>query len=157
MADKAQENHPQAAAVALLEPGTREWRVELARQAWGFFQFPHVPDVAALIQKPGKPGEYSPWSVADFMNFVQKIGLQGGTVTAVTRILGAMERAGLLLTSGWDSRMPMFGQLYVSQGLESVQVQGDLWLFEVLGADLIIDSYNPVTVRISRGGHQGSG
>ncbi len=36
-------------------------------------------------------------------------------------------------------------------------MKGDLWLSEALGVDLITESYNPATLRISRKGHEGSG
>lgn len=48
---------------------------------------------------------------------------------------------------GW----PMQGQLYISQGVRSAQAAGHLWLSEVLGAELIIESYNAVTFLIGAG------
>ncbi|CAM5742422.1 hypothetical protein MAUB1S_01518 [Mycolicibacterium aubagnense] len=62
-----------------------------------------------------------------------------------------MERAGLLLNAGWDSRKPLLGQQYVAQGTLSAQREGTLWLSEVLGPELIIEAYKAVTVMITGG------
>jgi hypothetical protein len=66
-----------------------------------------------------------------------------------------MQRAALLLPAGWDQRMigyPQAGQLYVSQGGPTPRAyEGNLWLSEVIGAELVIESYNAVTVLIGGG------
>ena len=88
------------------------------------------------------------WNVADFNKYLGKIGLSGD-LGQVTRILSAMERAGLILSAGWQGQLPIMGQQYLSQGFTSPQSEGNLWLSEVLGAELIIPSYNLVTVLLA--------
>ncbi|WP_235674592.1 S1 family peptidase [Mycolicibacterium pulveris] len=76
------------------------------------------------------------------------------------RILAEMARHGILLPCGWRADMvgvPMQGQLYVTQGSRSPQTKGNLWLSEILGPELIIRSYNAVTVQISGGEGKPSG
>jgi S1-C subfamily serine protease len=71
-----------------------------------------------------------------------------------------MEAAGLLMRAGWRADMvglPMQGQLYISQGVQSAQIQGNLWLSEVIGPELVIESYKAVTVQVSGGEGKPSG
>jgi hypothetical protein len=89
--------------------------------------------------------------VSDFIKYVQAIGFAPGSATAIPRILSAMERVGLLMSAGWTPNYPMLGQQYITQGVLSQQNQGNLWLSEVLGPDLVIESYKAVTVQISGG------
>jgi S1-C subfamily serine protease len=125
-----------------------EWRVLVANWAFRFFSLIHDPEMAKLIGKSIDPTMTDFWCVADFTNYLGKIGLSGG-LGQVTRILSAMERAGLLLRAGWHLQIPIMGQQYVSQGFTSPQLEGNLWLSEVLGAELIIPSYNAVTVLLA--------
>lgn len=120
----------------------------VATRAWRFFRFPHDPEIAASLGKAQESGTYTPWMVADFMRYLGASGIPRPHVTPVTRLLGSMERVGLLLPTGWDATGHMFGQCYISQGVRSVQTQGHLWLSQVLGAELIIESYRAVTLRL---------
>ncbi len=61
-----------------------------------------------------------------------------------------MERVGFLLPCGEAPNMPFMAQRYMTQGGASPgQVGGYLWLSEIFGAELIIPSYNAVTVQIA--------
>lgn len=125
-----------------------EWRLLVAQWAYGFFHPFHDPQTARIIGKTLRPKTIELWCVADFSSYLSKRGLSGNA-TELIRILGAMERAGLLMAAGWHPRLPLMGQQYVSQGFDSPQREGNLWLSEVLGAEIIIPSYNAVTVLIA--------
>jgi S1-C subfamily serine protease len=107
--------------------------------------------IAKLIDKPYYGGAFDAWNVGDFAKYIQKIGMQPGEATSISRVLAAMESAGLLMPAGWDEENPLLGQRYIAQGVLSAQKDGYLWLSEVLGADLIIEAYRAVTVQISGG------
>ncbi|MBL7660951.1 serine protease, partial [Escherichia coli] len=78
---------------------------------------------------------FEPWSVADFSRYLSTLGLPAaGDAVTLHRILSSMERAGLLLPLGWDPRLPVMGQKYISQGaISKGQRGGNLWLSEVFG------------------------
>ncbi|CAJ1494229.1 serine protease [[Mycobacterium] kokjensenii] len=133
-----------------------------------FFGLVHNPAMAAAIGKPepsptdpaGGPPKtvpLEPWSVADFSKYLHSLGLPAaGEAVTLHRLLSAMERAGLLLPFGWNPQMPIMGQQYISQGgASNGQLGGNLWLSEVFGAELIIPSYNAVTVQLT--GHDVEG
>ena len=104
-----------------------------------------------------QPNTFDPWSVTDFSQYLRTLDLpDAGKVGALTGLLGAMERAGLLISAGWHANLPIMGQRYISQGTVSKgQREGNLWLSEVLGAGLIIPSYNAVTLQLA--GHDADG
>lgn len=134
-----------------------------------FFNLVHDPEMAVAIGKPvapdAKPSDgsppntvpFEPWSVADFSRYLHVQGLPAaGEAVTLHRILSAMERAGLLLPLAWDPRLPIMGQQYLSQGgVSRGQAGGNLWLAEVFGAQLIIPSYNAVTIQLA--GHDEDG
>lgn len=160
---------PRQITAADLEAGTQAWRVNVAMWAHRFFRLVHDPEVAAAIGKSEPPDvelpdgsppntvPFEPWSVADFSRYLHSLGLPGaGDVAALTRLLGAMERAGLLLPLGWHQHLPIMGEQYITQGgVSKGQRGGNLWLSEVFGASLIIPSYNAVTIRLA--GHDEDG
>jgi S1-C subfamily serine protease len=149
----AEPNETNAPAVVDLEPGSLAWRITVATLAHRFFAVIHDANIAQLINQPADAGTASAWPVAYFTLYLQKVGLPASGAMAVDRILNSMERAGLLLRAGWRpdmGGMPMFGQLYISQGTQSAQTQGNLWLSDVLGPELIIESYKLVTVHLTR-------
>lgn len=128
----------------------------IANWAFRFFSLNQDPEIAKLIGKTIKPKVIDYWCVSDFTKYLGKIGLSGD-LGQLTRILKAMERAGLLLAAGWDRMQPIFfGQQYVTQGFTSPQLEGNLWLSEVLGAELIIPSYNAVTVLLAGNDPEGN-
>jgi hypothetical protein len=129
------------------------WRLQIATLAHRkFFNiFGQDQQTADLIGKPHVDGTFNPYNVNDFIKYVQAIGYAPGSATAIPRILSAMDRAGLLMSAAWTQNYPMLGQQYITQGVISQQNQGNLWLSEVLGPDLIIESYKAVTVQISGG------
>jgi hypothetical protein len=143
--------------------------VNVAVWAYKFFSLLHDPDVAAAIGKPEPPLPqvpdpdprnavlFEPWSVLDFSRYLHSLGLPGsGNVAVLTRLLGAMESAGLLLPLGWHQQLPIMGQQYITLGAVSKgQIGGNLWLSAVFGASLIIPSYNAVTIRLA--GHDEDG
>jgi hypothetical protein len=155
---------PQQLTAADLEPGSLDWRVQVAIGAHGFFKMPHDPDIAAAIGKteppvpapspgPGPaihPTPFETWSVADFSRYLHTKGLRGaGNIVALTQITRAMERVGFLLPCG-PATLALMGERYLTQGGASPgQVGGCLWLSEIFGAELIIPSYSAVTVQIS--------
>ncbi|WP_156297557.1 S1 family peptidase [Mycobacterium paragordonae] len=137
-----------------------------------FFNLVHDPEIAAAIGKaeppPADPTNrpkgalpktvpFDPWSVADFSKWLHTLGLPAaGQPATLNRILGAMERAGLLLPLGWSPQLPIMGQQYITQGGASKgQLGGNLWLAEIFGAELIIPSYHAVTVQLA--GHDDDG
>lgn len=165
--NKEGESRPQHTP-ASLKPGTSAWRVNVAMYAHQFFALIHNPAIAAAIGKlepppadpnsgPPKTVPFEPWSVADFSKYLHSLGLPAaGEAVTLHRLLSAMERAGLLLPLGWNPQMPIMGQQYISQGGASKgQLGGNLWLSEVFGAELIIPSYNAVTVQLT--GHDDEG
>ncbi|CFK19675.1 membrane-associated serine protease [Mycobacterium tuberculosis] len=167
-ADGAESTCPRQLTAADLKPGTPAWRVNVAMCAHQFFGLVHNPVVAAAIGKPEPPPvdsdiglpttvPFEPWSVADFSRYLSTLGLPAaGDAVTLHRILSSMERAGLLLPLGWDPRLPVMGQKYISQGaISKGQRGGNLWLSEVFGAELIIPSYNAVTVQLA--GHDDAG
>ncbi|CLN62350.1 membrane-associated serine protease [Mycobacterium tuberculosis] len=167
-ADGAESTWPRQLTAADLKPGTPAWRVNVAMCAHQFFGLVHNPVVAAAIGKPEPPPvdsdiglpttvPFEPWSVADFSRYLSTLGLPAaGDAVTLHRILSSMERAGLLLPLGWDPRLPVMGQKYISQGaISKGQRGGNLWLSEVFGAELIIPSYNAVTVQLA--GHDDAG
>lgn len=172
---------PQAPTVADLKPGTDTWRVWVAMCAHQFFSVVHDPDVAKAIGKsvpakadakgndppetdaqgdrprPPKTLPFDPWSVYDFSRYLAARGLRNANnAIELTKLLGSLERAGLLWRVGQDARLPVMGERYVTAGgVSKGQVGGILWLTPVFGASLIIDSYNAVTLLLA--GHDGDG
>jgi hypothetical protein len=142
---------PAEPTAAVPEPGTLGWRVMVAIWAHMFFNPVRYAEFAAAIGRTVKPNTFGVFSVSDFSKYLQTLGLpEGGNVAELTRICGAIERAGFLVAMGWQSNMPIMGQQYMAQGGASPgQLGGSLWLSEVFGAELIIPSYNGVTVQIS--------
>jgi S1-C subfamily serine protease len=135
-------------------PGSLGWKILVASAAFRFFGLIHEPEICEVIGQPDQAGKAGAWPVAYFSKYLQARGLAGGGLRAMLRILLAMEEAGFLLRAGWDSRMhgvPVQGQLYIAQGMTSVQMKGNLWLSEVIGPELVIQSYNVVTVQLSGG------
>lgn len=175
MADTGSESASDASIEALtatagIEPGSIAWRLFVARYAYQFFGLIHDPEMAAAIGKPesapARPSDGSPpktakfdaWSVLDFSRYLDTIGMPGaGAISPLTRLLGAMERAGLLLQIGSDPRLPIMGTKYITDGnaVSKGQRGGQLWLAGLFGAELIIPSYNAVTVQLS--GHNDDG
>nr|WP_237082125.1 serine protease [Mycobacteroides abscessus] len=139
-----------------LEPGTLGWQVQVAMGAHAFFKWPHDAEAAAALGKNAKSDDY--WSAMDFARYLHLQGLRdAGNVMALTKLLGAMERAGYLLMAGVDHRMPFLGHTYLTQGGASPgQVGGSLWLSELFGAALIIPSYNAVTFQIAGRDREGN-
>ncbi|MBI3225932.1 MAG: trypsin-like peptidase domain-containing protein [Mycolicibacterium cosmeticum] len=142
-------------------PGSLGWQLIVAGFAHRFFD-PFGPQRAKFAKSVGEPLTDTPfegWAAGVFLRLLQQMGIQPGSATSVTRLLAAMERAGLLLSAGWDARFPVLGQRYVSQGVLSHQRQGYLWLAEAIGPELIINAFRSVTVQISatESPHWGSG
>jgi hypothetical protein len=137
------------------------WQLIVAASAHRFFN-PLHPERAAFAAAIGRrftDDAFEAWTANDFAKYVQTTDLAPGDASAITRILASMERAGLLMSAGWDTTLPLLGQQYISQGSLSAQMRGYLWLSEVIGPDLIIEAYRNVTVQISAldSPHWGSG
>ncbi|SKR67550.1 peptidase Do [Mycobacteroides abscessus subsp. abscessus] len=147
--------------LAALVPKSLGWRLVVAGFAHSFFDPLGAGRAsnAALIGKPFTDEPFEGWTVHDFVNYIQIKGLQPGDATATSRLLAAMERAGLLIAAGWDTALPLLGQRYVSQGVLSAQKQGYMWLAEALGPEFVIEAFKPVTVQITAedSPHWGSG
>lgn len=153
-----------AATIVDLKEGSPAWRVNVAMYAHQFFGIVHDPEVAAAIGKsipatdgPPKTLPFDPWSVYDFSRYLGTLGLPGANNAVVlTQLLGEMERAGLLWLVGREPRLPIMAERYVAPGrISKWQSRGNLWLSPVFGADLIIPSYNAVTIRLA--GHDDDG
>lgn len=149
-------DNPDPPAAPDLEPGSLAWRITVATLAHRFFGLIHDAETAKLINQPADAGKAGAWPLAYFTLYLQKRGITVGDATALARILNEMERTGLLMRAGWWANpamlgVPMQGQLYVSQGVVSAQTAGHLWLSEVLGIELVIESYNAVTYLIGGG------
>jgi S1-C subfamily serine protease len=143
-----------------LVPGRLGWKVTVATLAHRFFSLIHDSYTAGLISQPQDANKAGAWPVAYFNLYLQKIGVNTGGATDLGQMFAAMEHAGLLMRAGWRADMvgvPMHGQLYISQGVTSAQIQGSLWLSEVIGPELVIESYKAVTVQISGGEGRPSG
>jgi hypothetical protein len=152
--------NPTAPPVADIAPGSLAWRIQVATLAHRFFGLIHDTNTAQLINQPAEAGTAGAWPVAYFTLYLQKVGVPVGDAAALCRLLVAMEAAGLLMRAGWRADMvglPMQGQLYISQGVQSAQIQGNLWLSEVIGPELVIESYKAVTVQVSGGEGKPSG
>ncbi len=141
----------------------------MARFAYQFFGFDRHPEMAAAIGKHEPPplnpsdggpppAKFVPWSVSDFSRYLSTIEMPGaGAISPLTRLLGAMEHAGLLLRFDSDPRLPILGTTYITEGsdISPGQLGGNLWLAEVFGAELIIPSYHAVTMQLC--GHDDDG
>ena len=140
-----------------LSPGSLEWRISVATYARDFFNpLADRSEMAALIGKQHDPGVISPWSVREFLAYLPKAGFQVGDTWSIVQILNAMQRVGVLAPVGWDASLaglPFVGQLYITHaGTPSPRSrQSSLWLAEVLGAELLINCFNLVTVLIGGG------
>jgi hypothetical protein len=137
---------------ARIEPGTAEWRIQIAALAQGFFCLEHSPTAARWIGKTITPNVVDPWAVVDFVHYITRIGIRhSGGGEDVTRVLSAMERVGLLVPAGWHPDITLLGQQYVSQSPPSAQRRGHgvLWLSEVLGAEVVIPTYRRGTALIA--------
>jgi Trypsin-like peptidase domain len=146
-------NQP-AAQPKKLKHGSLTWRIAIATAAHRFFGLIHDAEVATLIEQPQDAGTAGAWPVVYFSMYLQKLGFPGGSMSDISRILADMERLGLLLPAGWRSDLtgaPVQGQLFISDGVRSAQTAGHLWLSEVLGAELIIESYRVPTLLIGGG------
>jgi S1-C subfamily serine protease len=134
-----------------------------------FFSIVHDPEAAAAIGKsapadgdgdgdgPPKTLPFDPWSIYDFSRYLGARGLPNANNSlALTKVLGSLERAGLLWLVGRDPQLPIMAEQYVTTGRVSKgQIGGNLWLSGVFGAELIIPSYNAVTIRLA--GHDDDG
>jgi hypothetical protein len=151
-------------SLADLVHGSLQWRIVIATLAYRFFSLIHSEEIAGLINHPRDAGTAVPWPVAYFQLYLQKRGLKSGDMGDMARILRGLERSGHLLPCGWRTDIPtapMMGQAYITQGdnREHRYPGGALWLSEVLGPELIIESFKPITVQISggEGGDSGTG
>lgn len=142
-------------SVADAPTGSLMWRIRVATLAHRFFAVVHDSGAAQLIDRPADAGRTdSAWSVAHFIMYLQKLGFKATPLQVLSEILCGMERAGLIMRAGWYADLanaPMVGQLYISQGVGSTQINGNMWLSGVFGAELIIESYNWVTLLIGGG------
>lgn len=139
-----------------------QWRIAVATLAYRFFSLVHSESTAQLIGQPQDAGKAGAWPVAYFSLYLQKRGLKAGGMGATSRVLRALENAGLLLPCGWLNTWgfsPIQGQMYITQGepREHRYEGGSLWLSEVIGPELVIESFKAVTVQISGGEGRDSG
>jgi S1-C subfamily serine protease len=168
--DEAESTSPRQITPGDLKPGTHAWRVNVAMYAHQFFNIVHDPEVARAIGKTipptstdtadGRPQTlpFDPWSVLDFSKYLGALGLpSANNAIALTQLLGSLERAGLLWLVGRDPGLPIMAERYVSPGqISKGQRGGNLWLSAVFGAQLIIPSYNAVTVQLAGHDHDGN-
>ncbi|WP_244268884.1 S1 family peptidase [Mycobacterium parascrofulaceum] len=136
-------------ATVTTAPADTDWRIAVATLAHRFFNLLQDKESADLSGAPYQEGTIMPRTVGHFYAYLQNLGIENRNARQVGLILGAMERAGLLLPNGWDSSQPLFGQVYVSNRGATSQASGNLWMSEVLGSEIIIPSYLMVTVQIT--------
>lgn len=142
---------PRTVTAADIEPRTMGWRVQVAIAAHQVFRAPQLDaEIAAAVGKEVDDTVFEPYSIADFSKFLNAKGLRdAGNAVELTRLLAAMEHAGLLLAVSPQSNLPFMGQRYIAQGGASPgQLGGNLWLSQIFGAELIIPSYKAVTMQI---------
>ncbi|MEV0434093.1 serine protease [Nocardia sp. NPDC050413] len=144
-------NEVPAAARALLDDNMFRYsrRLFIAINADQFFGLDRTQEHADLADAPFASDIYHPWTVRHFLTYLRKI--EGSVaLPEVSRVLGAMERAGLLVSEGHLAGDSLGGQVYfAAKGAPSQRRQGSImWLAEAFGAELITSSYNPVTVQI---------
>lgn len=152
---------PKGSKLRAQVPGSVGWQLIVGGFAHRFFD-PLGPEREKFAKSIGEPFTDRPfegWAVGAFVKFLELMGVQPGNATSAARLLGAMERAGLLMSAGWDPHYAVLGQRYVSQGVLSAQRDGYLWLAEAIGPGLIIHAFRSVTVQISarENPHWGSG
>ncbi|WP_067498963.1 S1 family peptidase [Nocardia ignorata] len=122
----------------------------MAELADDFFGLARNPRWAEMADAPYEEGMVFPWTVGHFQKFLKEIGLRVA-LGEVTRILGAMEHVGLLISGGFDLTSALGGHVYFGNRGSRSQRQGGgrLWLSEVFGAELIIPLYRQVTAQIT--------
>jgi len=126
--------------------------VLVATEAVRFFSVQHHSEILDEIGKADLPGIVRPFSLADFLNYLQSHGFPQAwpRTPQIRRLVDAMLRAGVLVEAGRVSQAPTVGMGYFTEKLATrSQSKGYLWLSEVLGAQLIIPSYGSVTVPIT--------
>ena len=128
---------PRTPTTADLKPGTRAWRVNVAMCAHQFFNVVHDPEVAKAIGNsipstnaatadgPPKTLPFDPWSVLDFSRYLGALGLPGANnAIALTKLLGSLERAGLLVAGGTRSSAANHGRALRFAGSN---IEGATW------------------------------
>jgi S1-C subfamily serine protease len=162
--DQQPSNEPagQENDLSSLVHGSLQYRIAIAALAYRFFGLIHDEATAKLIGHPEDANTAGPWPVAYFGIYLQKQGLVGGDMGEYARILRALQNAGLLLPCGWRADLPvapMMGEAFITQGSNRAGKGGYLWLSEVIGPELIIEFFKPVTVQIigSEGAGSGTG
>jgi hypothetical protein len=128
-----------------------------------FFSMLHRDGIAEMIGKPpDSPNEPNyPWVVRDFMQYLKARNVQPDPwpyIDEIHQLLSDMVRARLLHDCGNDMSGKMYGQAYWFMGsVARSQRSGLLWLSEVIGHGLILESYKAVSVPIARPGLVGIG
>jgi hypothetical protein len=129
-------------------PVSTEWRVGVAHFAVKFFSSQRDPADAVLIGKPDEAGKLAPWTALDFARYLNEVGVEADAAE-IQRLLGSMERVGLMASGGHKGIGGPYGNIYWTLGRPTLsQAKGHLWLSESLGAELIIPSYAAVTVQV---------
>ncbi|OBK42070.1 S1 family peptidase [Mycobacterium kubicae] len=128
-----------------------------------FFSMMDRDEIGKLIGKEPEPPDqpHSPWTVRDFMKYLTSRNVQPDPwpyINDVQQILADMSHARLLQDCGNDMSGKFFGQAYWFMGsVTQAQRPGLLWLSEVIGHGLILESYKSVSVPIARPGLPGIG
>jgi hypothetical protein len=126
------------------------WRVEVAREAVVFFGIQgHAAGLEAL-GKSDPPQTVEPFTVLEFIRF---LGTRWGgkepwpLVPHIERVLARLVAVGLLDERGIGSDLQ---RAYLrTRGITRSQANGNLWLSEALGPELIVPSYGSVSVAIT--------
>lgn len=126
------------------------WRVEVAREAVVFFGIQgHAAGLEAL-GKTDPPQTLQPFTVLEFIRF---LGTKWGgnepwpLVPHIERVLSRSVAVGLLDERGHGSDRH---RAYLrSRGITRSQTNGNLWLSEALGPEIIVPSYGSVSVAIT--------
>ena len=144
-------------------PVSVQWRVAIARMAADFFSMLGRDHIGKMIGKPpDSPDEPNyPWVVRDFMKYLKALNFQSDPwpyIDEVQRVLSDMVRARLLQDCGNDASGKFYGQAYWFMGsVARSQRSGLLWLSDVVGHGLILESFKAVSVPVAIPGVAGIG
>jgi S1-C subfamily serine protease len=149
-----------------LPPVDTQWRIAVAVSANEFFSTTRTDEIADSVGKPNIAGQpRQPFCVREFVQYLDRheqlseLIKPWPRVTEIQRLLADKERAGLLYSCGRDvSVNALYTTCYWTIGSAArSQLSGWLWLSEVAGPGLIVETYGALTVPIAKPDAQGIG
>lgn len=134
-----------------LPPLSIEQRLDIALKAVYFFSINDTPKICAIIGKEMPPGHFIPFTVMDFLTYLEKTGLPSirNYGYFVGGLCDALKRAGVLAFSGIRGPAIM-GESYLLIGNGTrMQRAGILWLGAALGPELLYGTLAPTVPMIT--------